>query len=313
MPPTETPPPLHRTDTRLVHSHPIAIAITAVVCLFVLVGLALVPRVSPQEPGSIQVWGSDAIPLQNPTSFQPSYRTPPALAIDTSTSTGALHFFYTTPAKTTSVTPPQEDADFNAFFNNMLNAASPIKPVAHTTVLADDPQIQRAYLAIPQGLLSTSTPKTRTPSQEALYRYGNGAGAIIKAFDSGHPDEQLVLTAQAKDRGSLQKAQALRDLAKDIGSIGTQLLALSNVPESARAANTDLGTRYQKVGELLALVADAGDDDARALAAITAYNAVADAFTRSFVGLATLFALNNVSFSSTDGGSAFTFSNASGF
>lgn len=164
------------------------------------------------------------------------------------------------------------------------------------------------YAYIPTGLISTGTPSaTRSASQQALFEYGNAAGSFILAFETQYPDMARILTDQAQDRTDAAKAAALTRLADDLSGLGRSLLGMDDVPTPVAAANTTLGTRYEMLGQKLALVAKASSD-ADFVAAIQSYDASADEFVSAYVALAQLLGAYGVQFSSEDPGRVFTFS-----
>lgn len=304
MPPSDRHKPL-------LSSHPLAIALTFTVVLFLLGSTILARRTgtpAPEtQPGG---WANGSVTLTNPTSFSPVYM--PDAAVTPTSATDTPPFYTYAQVTTTTTGKEPESFDFNAFVRQLTDTSAALLSGRTSGGAGTDPEIQTVYSFIPQGLISTSSAKTRTPGQEALFRYGNAAGSIIKGFEAAHPDIVAVLSAQATDRTNALKAQALRDVGYAFRKVGENLMAMRDVPASALEAHAALAKGYVAIGGKLALVADAVPDK-EFLAAITAYNAVADGFTRDYIALATVFSVSGVSFSSGDAGSAFTFSNSSAF
>lgn len=199
------------------------------------------------------------------------------------------------------------DEEFLSILAQLTNTPRPFASDSSSTAAAD--AIRDAFAMVPQfnTFSSASSESTvRTPAQEAIYVYGNAAGSIIKAYEASHQNAVQVIAAQSTDRSSVQKAQALRDLGAAISKIGTDMKKMRDVPADAVEAHTQFANRYIRAGELLAKMADASGDEAY-IAAINAYNASVSALIEQHIALATYFSLAGVHFSSSDGGSVFTF------
>lgn len=288
----------------LFRSHPLAIALTVAVVLF-LVGSFIVLRRSERAPSpQTTTWGVSGAAL--PTTHADVSSFAEGSKTDfTNTPTDILRF--TVPAESTANTsgtaPAQSFESFlSGLFGNTARASAAGGGLTAETL--------EAYFYLPQGAVG-ATRHTETPAQVMLHAYGNAAGAIIVGFESSHPDMLDVLTAQAENREDPRSAAALKDLADDLAGIGVALKALKNIPEEAMSMHAALAAGYQEIGAKLAAVAEIGSDEAY-LASINEYNASADAFTRRFLDMATLFSISGVSFSSTEGGSAFTFPGGGG-
>ncbi|MCE9541764.1 hypothetical protein K8R03_04395 [Candidatus Kaiserbacteria bacterium] len=294
----------------LLSSHPLAIALTVTVLLFLAGSTILAQRAGTQSPQEPQVWTNTAFTLTSPT-FTPEY-TPVQTSPDitTATDTGTVPLYtYSPPVSTTP--KGSSDVDFETFLTHMLSSSGTYTTGTSTVNAGTDADIQSVYALIPKGLISTSTTRKMTASQEELYAYGNAVGTIVKDFDAVHPDELKILSAQAADRTNPAKAQALRSLGEDIAAVGVRIRAIKDVPEAARAVHDALSQSYVDIGKKLSGIADASGDKA-ALEAIKTYNAAADTFTENYIALAVVFSVSGVSFSSTDGGSAFMFSGSGG-
>jgi hypothetical protein len=290
---------------RLLQSHPLAVAVTVVVLLFLMMGLFALKRNDVPRQQHTTTFGANTGALQNPAAFSPlSDERPSSLPPVTSTATIQV------PRGTaTNAGPkPPSDADFQAFLTGLFNAPVDGSPSISLDT-SFDAAMQNAYSYVPRGIITPVVTPSATPAQEALHRYGNEAGRIVKDFENTHTDSASVLSAQSKNRTDPQKAQELRDLGAAISGIGTDLLALKDVPEAARSANQTLAQSYQTAGHLLAAVADTGADDKKTLDAINTYTASVETLTRAYVGLITLFSLSDVSFTPGEAGSAFVFTN----
>lgn len=169
-----------------------------------------------------------------------------------------------------------------------------------------------AYSFIPQGLIATASPmRARTGTEQALYEYGNLMGAYISGFDDTHANTPQLLKDHIEDRTNPAKIAALRQLGVDLEGLGLELETLDNVPTQAAGMHQTLARAYQSMGKRLQAVADASADDARLYDAIVSFNGSAEAFAKSYIMLATYFETAGVTFSSSDPGSVFTFSQAS--
>lgn len=298
---------------KLLSSHPLAIALTFIVVLF-FAGSAILAHkeaATVVSGGESAVWASSGtVTLENPTAFTPTYSSnlqSPQTSSE-ATDTRPLYTYAPAPATTTN-TKGTDLFDYKSFLKELADTSGLSTSGVTAPTVTDT---GTAYAYIPTGLISTSTTRKRTSDQDALFRYGNAVGAIIKKFEAAHPDEIAVLAAQASDRTNPGKAQALRDLGAALSKVGDDINALTNTPTVAVAAQHDLAKGYNTIGKKLSLVADAKDDTGF-IAAINSYNAAADSFARAYSALATVFSVSSVSFSSADTGSVFTFSNSASF
>jgi len=167
-----------------------------------------------------------------------------------------------------------------------------------------------------EALLSPTVPvygapgqaAARTPEQQTLYDYGNQAGLAVLSFTNAHSDMAQVLQTWLADRnGASEKAQVLA-IADGMQKAGESLESLAQVPASATAANKALGESYKAAARQLRAVSSAGSSDSSLIGALNAYNTTADQFTKSYLALSDLFTLHEVTFASSDTGSAFQFS-----
>jgi len=164
------------------------------------------------------------------------------------------------------------------------------------------------YSFIPSGLIAitTSEQPAQTPTQQALYRYGNDVGVIVRTFEEQNRNMARVLQDQFNDPRNPQKNASLIALADGMLETGRSLEILEGVPSSATSANTRLSESYKEMGAMLALIPEAELDEER-LNAMLAYNAAADEYIKNVISLATLFSAADVKFKSADSGSVFTF------
>ena len=166
-----------------------------------------------------------------------------------------------------------------------------------------------AYSYIPSGLITVPSPKTRTPTEAALYAYGNTVGTAVQSFESMNGNTTQILKDQAEDRSDPEKKATLQRLGRSYEQLGRDLSDMEHIPDDANGAHIAYATSYQTLGKNLAEIADA-PTDAEYLDAITKYNDSADNLTKRFLGLTALFSANNVTFSSSDPGSMFVFTGA---
>jgi len=262
--------------------------------------------VSPQLSG-LRAWGGVGSNLFDPTSVRVG-RQPDAPSSNLYTQVQSGPPFYYTPA--TEQLPLMQaqdeinDFDFDAFIA-LLSAPAGNSAGAEREEMGLD-----AYSFIPQGLISTSTPRKRlTSTQQVLFDYGNEVGSYIQSFDEQYRNAPQVLKDQFEDREDPEKNGALLSLARALEDVGFQLEAIE-APSEIRSAHQKVAASYKELGEKLSAVPDAKSDQA-VLDAILAYNATAEAYVKNYVSLATLISAHGVSFSSDDAGSVFTFSNVS--
>jgi len=169
-----------------------------------------------------------------------------------------------------------------------------------------------AYAYIPRGLISTTTPSTaRTALQQQLYDYGNDIGSSIESFEQQHSNTVQILKEQVEDRSDPDKAAAVVNIGHAFQNLGTNLAKMDNVPSAMVAAHAALAQSYIEIGKNLALVPQA-ERDSDFIQAIQTYNTSADAFTRNYIQIVSLFGAHGVTFTSSDAGRVFTFS-PSGF
>lgn len=168
-----------------------------------------------------------------------------------------------------------------------------------------------AYSFIPQGLVSTEQPvKTRTKEQDRLHSFGNAVGTLVKPFEERAKGNAQALKDHAEDRADPEKVAQVEALAVTLAQLGVDILAITDIPESVRAAHKEYGTAYRLLGTHLNALAKAQTDE-EFLNAIIAYNTGAENLTKKFLMLVAIFNANDVTFSSSDPGNIFMF-NASG-
>lgn len=167
------------------------------------------------------------------------------------------------------------------------------------------------YSFLPTGPISLgNSTKERTPIQEALHEYGNEAGAFVQSFENANRDMAEVVQKQADKPKDPTAISNLIKLADALSGVGNSLEKIENVPSEAVSANTSLAASYKNMGIKLALVPKAETDEER-ISSMLAYNAAAEEFVRRYVAMVTLFSVSEVTFTSDEPGSVFTFTGVS--
>lgn len=193
---------------------------------------------------------------------------------------------------------------------DVLAALSPQSKEAWTPVSVPEgePSLMEAYAFVPKGLFSTTTEgQTRTDAQQRLFDYGNELGSLVQSYETMHQNTPQIATDHLADRTNPDKVAALKQVGDDIILLGKRIAAMEEVPSSAAQAHASLAAGYQDVGAALKVVADARSDQ-QLLDAVNAYNATMDSLTPRYIAMVTLFSMRNVSFTASDPGSAFSFS-----
>lgn len=200
---------------------------------------------------------------------------------------------HTTNSATTSIRNPSPSVDTGLTVNSSLTQSEQL--------------IKEVYALLSGGPSMTPTPKARSEVQQALYEYGNQVGLAVLTFENAHADMAQVLKDWIADRADPSKIAAVNSLAQGLTDAGRSLEGLPQVPETARSANTALARAFADSGDKLRAVASAAGSDTTLVAAMKTYNAAAESFTTSYIGLVDLFSIYDVHFGSSDPGSAFQF------
>jgi hypothetical protein len=290
-----------------IRAHPYGAALAAAAAL-ILIGAFVVSQRSPVRPesSSPRAWGGIGANLLDPSSSVPGIAPQQSQNLYTAVQSGPPFHYTPTP---TSI-PNMDDTSGNDFdFDAFLTILSQSGKSAGASSTGGTFSLENAYSFIPGGLISTSTPtKERTPKQQALFIYGNEAGASIESYERLFPNAPQILKDQFEDRQDPAKNGSLRALAGSLTEVGRSLETLSDIPAEVAAANANLAKSYRELGDKLARVADVSSDQ-EVLDAILAYNVAVETFTRNYVALATLFSVHGVTFSNDDPGRIFTFTN----
>ena len=170
-----------------------------------------------------------------------------------------------------------------------------------------DASVGSAFSFIPQGFISTnSSGKKLTRDQEALQAYGNELGTYIQGYESLHGNSAQMLKDQAEDRTNSDKAMQVKNLGYDMAALGRDMLQMTELPDSVKAAHQALATSYRIAGTNLTKIPDAKTDQ-EFLDAIAGYNESVESLSKRFFVMVGIFSANNVTFSSSDPGSIFMF------
>lgn len=254
------------------------------------------------QPSGLRAWGGVGSNLFDPTDVRTEGQPLPQENLYTEVQSGPP-FYYAPAANQLSFVQSQggDDFDFESFIT-LLSAPSGGKSTQSSGTGLD------AYSFIPRGLISTSTgEKARTPTQQALFNYGNEAGSYIQSYEERYRAAPQILKDQFEDRENTEKNEALRSLAGALEDVGYQLEAFEEVPSEVRAAHLKVAESYKEIGKKLALITETKTDQ-EMIDAILTYNAAAEIYTKNYISLATLFSLYGVTFSQNDPGNVFTFS-----
>lgn len=283
--------------------HPVFLTLLSAIVL-ILIGLYFVERqrgVSPSgtsaswqtDGGYIETSGLISAPQTgDPLQVLPENTNPDTLSIPT----------VSTPTTKTPSASNEGTFDYNAMLAQMRRSSEQTSPSEQAKSTYEE--MMSSFSFAPS--IAPPAPKVKTPEQLALFAYGNVIGSRLQAFAAVNVNMSQTLTDQAKDRTSVSKGNALRDLGLRYKSLGQGILSMQEVPPSFESAHKRLGESYILLGDALRAVPDASDDQAF-VAAITAYNNTADAYTNAFVSMVTLFSAHEVTFQDSDAGSAFSF------
>lgn len=277
---------------------------SAIVITLILVAVFVVQSNRPVEVNErdIRAWGNIGSGFFNPTSGGISnIQTSDRENIYSAVQSGPP-FFYDPSANVAPVEETSGAFDFDAFIASLTQ-----QPNSTSVTFQDESQLD-PYSFIPTGLISIEEEAdNRTPTQLALYEYGNQAGSHIKSFESALRSAPRVLKDQFEDREDPAKNAALVELADGLTFVGASLERIGNVPPEIEGAHKNLIESYKTMGEHLARIPEARREQAF-LDAILSYNQTVEAYVQDYVALAVLFSAHGVVFSKSDPGSVFTFS-----
>ncbi len=283
--------------------HPLFLIILSAIIL-VLIGLYVVERQRAVAPnGSSASWETAGGYIETTQTPLTPTATPEQPIISEHSGPETLTIPKTATPTPGRVTAPKDGSfDYNAMLAQMRGSIKTDSMAQQAESTYEE--LMKAFSFNPS--VATPAPKTKTPEQLAIFAYGNTLGTRIKAFAAININMAQTLTDQMKDRTSVSKGNAVRDLGLRYRTLGETVLSTTDVPPSFQEAHKTLGEAYVNLGTALSQVPDAQEDQAL-IAAITAYNNKADAYTNAFVAMVTLFTAHEVSFEDTDGGSVFSF------
>lgn len=281
----------------------------ALVGAFLLVALGgfIVFRRGPAAPSNDPLaWGGASLPVIDPANPQnPVLQEPRG-----STTSGGRDVPITTYGPSQQAGSDSSDDqgfDFDTFLAQLT------QPTNNSTDTSVETGTKLQYSFIPQGFISTSTQgKVYSAAQQALFNYGNEVGGYIQSHEDRHRNDSIALKNQAEDRTDPAKGAAVKAIGADLKALGASLHGFvdvddNRVPEVMRHAHQALADSYIEIGAKLQAIPDAEGDQAF-IAAIYAYNAAADTFMTNYLAMATLFAVNGITFSENDAGNVFSFS-----
>lgn len=288
-------------------AHPYIAALIAAGILILLGTFIVKEKTAVQSQGSdIRVWSGGGH-LLNPTVITPNYTNSTQENIYSEVQSGPPFYYNPISVSIPSANGDTDDEfDFDAFLAMLSQPAG-----ASTGGNVTSDTSLNAYSFIPGGLISTSTSqKTRTPREQALYNYGNEVGSTIQSFESSFRNAPQTLKNQFEDREDPTKNQALNALAEGLARVGRTLEKMETVPPEIATAHAKVAASYQEMGEKLARISGArGDEEFLELA--LAYNATVETYTQNYIALATLISAYSITFTPNDPGSVFTFTNVS--
>jgi len=297
--------------------HPYSSAL-AVAGALIVVGALIVGERTPVAPAPAVIsWAGTGGSLLQSQSGAPQSEAPQTIAQQVIQN--PLPTSFTSPASVPAPTPapvpagPSGPFDYETLIAELTASTKNQSGAQASTSLSTNQALVEAYQFIPQGLVATINPskKSLTPTQQALYDYGNDLGSSIQSFERENPDQAQVLKNQAEDRTDPGKAAALVALGRNLAAVGTEMENMSDVPPEVATLNTNLGQSYVSIGTKLQAIPNA-QTDAQFIQAIEDYDSAADQFTRNYAALAEYFTVAGVTFSTTDTGSEFSFTNSSG-
>ena len=286
-------------------SHPYIAAVAGTVVLLIM-GAIIVGKRAAVEPGpsSLRAWGGVGANLLDTSSRTLGQVPSDQGDLYTEVRSGPPFYYAPNAQAPQTQSGDAEDLDLDELLATLSHAPQN-KPSGNGSLAVD------AYSFIPAGFLSTSTAQTwRTPTQLALYNYGNEAASNIQSYEDLYRNAPQIMKNQFEDRQNPDKNAALLGLANSLAGVGNALLAMEDVPSPVLSAHEKLGASYREMGEKLSRI-PAAKYETDLIDAVLAYNAVAETYTKNYIALVTLFSAYGVTFRTDDPGSIFTFTNAS--
>ncbi len=282
------------------HSYASLFALASLILLAVLIFVVGAQPIFPGDASSTVSNGTifpTGYAVENTQSIPPTNISPPM----------------TIASSSTAMPPSQQETSQSTPVSQPPFTSPPPTTTNPPDTSTGDSLLSQVYALIPSGITTLQATQTtkRTSEQQALYTYGNEAGLAILSFENAHADMAQDLKNWVDDRGNAAYKTSVISIANDMATAGASLVALTDVPTSASAANQNLAKSLQTAADNLKAMTAASSDSAL-VDAMKTYNASADEFTASYIALADLFTLHEVQFSQSDTGSAFTFPATSG-
>jgi hypothetical protein len=302
-------------------SHPFALlfAGAGLVVLIIVIGInsTRIPSSFFTGPSVVAVSGGNT--LQDPGISQPHTEYPPTQnastlparedeAGTTTTNPPIVNVAQTpvasAPASSSSAQSPE--TDYQSILSSIYNTSASSNSSTKIDPSATDAIIKQVYALIPSTYsLPLPVSTNRTTAQQTLYAYGNQAGLTVLSFENAHADMAGVLKTWFTDRKDSSTVAPAETIANDMIATGDALDRLPNVPAAAAPLNHTLAQAYRDAGQDLLKVL-AGGSDSHIADSMKTYDTTADNFTKSYLDMVDFFQKNNVLFSSTDMGSAFS-------
>ena len=298
--------------TSWVYGHPYISSLVGAITLIVIGAAVVVVRtpVAAQAP-SIIAWQGSA-PTNSSYYSQTGQQSPQQIAQEVIQNAPTPTF--TEPAASSASAPAPSTQtggdDYVALLEHLAASSSGTGPVQST---AGADTLAQAYTYIPQGFIATTTPaqKPLSPSQQAVYQYGNDVGSMVQSFEQENPNQPEILKDQAEDRTDSSKNTALITLGQHYVALGQQMEAMDNVPTIVQKLHDNLALSYEAMGQKLQQV-PAAQSDSDFIKAIEAYDSTVDSYSMNYGALAQFFLIAGVSFSPGDPGSEFAFQSSGG-
>lgn len=277
------------------------------VILILVIGFVIVRQHTPMTPtGQVNDLGTSANPAYYDTtgSTRDAHTTP----VSTPHSPDLQLFSYNPSAPASiagHIINSDSSFDFHSFMQEIANPSSQTSPFNQT------PAAQNYTYAITMPISPGSSASARTDIQQALYLYGNTAGTYIKNYEQANPHDVATIQTYFDNRASAASATSLKQLAADLGAIGTNLKKVADVPAPIATTHEALADSYIDMGTKLAALPEAQSNGDTVKAVLT-YDSAVDTYVRAYNALALAFETYGVSFGTSDSGSVFTFTNVAG-
>ena len=298
-----------------VRLHPYASAIIGA-GLFLVIGTIMVMRAaSTPTPIGISTWSGNPSAL-NPVPQQVAVTHPTTVAtvpIPTNYGTATLPYPSNQASSTgASAKTPSGPFDYDTLMAQLAaNSHTGSKSTSGSTSVTTSSNTN-IWNFIPSGMIATTSPIRRTPTQQALYLYGNEIGSYVEGYDAANSNQVQILSDANNDRQNATKAAGVVHIGMSLQTVGAGIAQTTDVPPSAASANAALANSYITIGKALVVVGQSEAlSDKELVSAIQAYDSAVNDFNKKYIALATIFSLNGVTFSKGDPGSVFSFSSNS--